>query len=101
MYKCKTLFWSTGKNSKLSENVSSIVFENKGDVKAYINGTYPLEPGESTPTIGTAHPDAVDETIYEVSFDPNSVGVAPLVTAIYTKVYTKKNSNGSANCEIL
>lgn len=99
-YAAKHNFTQIGENTySFKPKCHAIIFKNVGDMRAKINGTWVLEPGEETPSLSSGHPEVIDLTDYKIIFESDSGGTAPAVNVIYTTLSPYSNKDAADNCE--
>ncbi len=102
-YKNKISFWNTSKNTRLPkyDSMTSILFNNAGDVDVKLNGTYLIPAGTTSPGIN-ASLDGVFDIDMDIVFDAATLGVNPLLQAVIIEKFPiGPSANGNKNCELL
>lgn len=96
MYVLKNIFLQYGDNVRLNIGYpNAVLIKNTGSINAFIN-QFPLAPGEVF-TSNLLNPEMVDETLYNITFDPTATSGARLVNVICSYVSKQKEiSNGPA-----
>lgn len=96
MYVLKNIFLQYGDNVKLNIGTpNAVLIKNTGSVNLFIN-QFPLAPGDVFES-NLLNPDMVDETLYNITFDPVTIGTK-LVNVICSYVSKQKNVKDGAAC---
>jgi len=96
MYVLRNVFLQYGANARLDlQSPNAVLIKNTGEVDVQINN-FPLAPGD-TFTSNLLVPQMIDDTIYNITFDPSATG-KKLVAVVASFVSEEKPKDNGAKC---
>lgn len=98
MFVLKNIFQQYGENAKLNlGSPNAVLIKNAGSINVTINNNFLLAPGEIF-TSNLLNPDMVDETLYNITFDPTATSGTKLISVICSYCSKQKEVNNGPAC---